>query len=213
MPEKAIPSTLESLKWIYGVVIALSIGEAFTQVVLPAESKVPGIQWDRLPSLCSLLLLVVPFYHGMSRFFCETYDIQKVRPCYGLWLLFDCVVFTIEAALFFVLARSLSKDLWWQFGWTTLILLLLDITWGILTWKFRPSSASDSISWWVRVNLGSMSCLAIVLLVLHECSQWLVVSMIASVLLARTAADYATAWDFYFPTVPMGTMDQRTGNH
>ena len=197
MSERAIPSTVESLQWIYGVVLALSLGEAFTQVVLPPDSTVPGIQWDRLPSLCSVLLLVVPFYHGMSRFFCEMYGTKHIGHHYGLWLLLDCFVFTIEAGLFFVLARSLPKDLWWQFGWTVMILLFLDIQWGSLVWRFR----SSAISWWVIINLWSIPCLATVLFISRSRNSWWAISLVTLILLARTAADYWTGWEFYCPRI------------
>jgi hypothetical protein len=206
MPEKAISSTAESLKWIYGVIIALSIGEAFTQVVLSPGSTLPGIQWDRLPSLCSVILLVVPFYHGMSRYFCEMYDIERIGPRYGLWLLLDCLVFTVEAAFFFILARSLPKGHWADFTLTVLALLFWDVLWGVFVWKYRTSAISS----WVIVNLCTIPLLGAVLLSFRGSTSWWAVSLVSFVILVRVGADYATGWPFYFPTSQKDAIQQST---
>ena len=46
MNEKAIELTVESLRWNYGIIVALSIGEAFKQFLLPSDdADMSGIQW------------------------------------------------------------------------------------------------------------------------------------------------------------------------
>lgn len=198
MSDSPIECTVKSLQWIYAIVIALSIGEAFKQFVPDPDlgQNKRRIRWDRLLFLCSLLILVVPFYHGMTRFFSDMYSKEKIDGCYGIWLLLDCSVFTVEAGLFFVLARSLSKDLWLRFAWTVMVLLVLDITWGGLVWALRPSSISS----WVMVNLLSVPCLAGVMLGFCKSKSWWAVPVTSFVILARTVADYCTGWQFYFPT-------------
>jgi hypothetical protein len=197
MSEHAIESTVKSLQWIYAIVIALSIGEAFKQFVPDPDLSTGnrGIRWDRLPLLCSLLVLVVPFFHGMTRFSSDMYSQDKIGRYYGIWLLVDCSVFTMEAGLFFVLARSLSRDLWLRFAWTVMVLLALDIEWGALVWRLRPSSISS----WVIVNLWSVPCLAVVLWRLHGSKSWWPVLATSCVIFVRTVADYLTGWPFYFP--------------
>ncbi len=197
MSQDAIECTVKSLQGIYAIVIALSIGEAFKQFVPDADlgSDRRAVRWDRLPLLCSLLVLVVPFFHGMTRFLSDMYAQDKIDGYYGIWLLIDCSVFTVEAGLFFILARSLSKDLWLRFGWTVMVLLLLDVAWGVLVWTCRTSSISS----WVIINVLSAPCLAGVLLAFRKnCSSW-AISLASFVILARTVADYSTGWRFYFP--------------
>ncbi len=195
MSEKAVQSSVKSLEWIYGVVLALSISEAFLQFASAPGSKVPGIQWNCLLSLCSFLLLVIPFCHGMSRYFCEIYDREQVDPHYGNWLLVDCTAFTVEAGLFFILAGSLAKDLWLQFAIVVVVLLFWDVLWGALVWKWRTSIISS----WVIVNLCTIPLLVAVLLGFHESTSWWGISLTFLVILARTVADYKTGWEFYFP--------------
>lgn len=195
MSEKAVPSTVESLKWIYGVVIALSITEAFRQFALDGNSTVAGIQWDRFLPLFSLLLLVVPFYHGMSRYFCEMYDPSKIDRHYGLWLLVDSFAFVVEAGLFFVLARSLSRPLWLQFNVAVITLLFGDVLWGVFAWRYRTCS----ISFWVIVNLCTVPFLVAILLVSRNGASWWGMSLASFVILVRAMADYWAGWRFYFP--------------
>jgi hypothetical protein len=48
------------------------------------------------------------------------------------WLNFDCLIFSLEAGLFFVMSRSLSARRWQQFYATIIILLLIDCIWAAL---------------------------------------------------------------------------------
>ncbi len=199
MSDKAMQSTVESLRWIYAVIIALSIGEAFKQFVMdPDHSSKSRVQWDRLPSLLSLLITVVPFYQGMTQWFSVMYSPVQTHQPYGLWLLVDCSAFTLEGGLFFVLARSLPKELWSRFNYGAIALLCLDILWGVLAWICRTSSIRS----WVIVNICAVFILMGVLLIFRRSA--LRPAMLASlvvlmVLLGRTVADYWTGWPYYFP--------------
>ncbi|MBN2316576.1 MAG: hypothetical protein JXM79_21795 [Sedimentisphaerales bacterium] len=192
--KKSVQSTVKSLEWIYGVVLALSISEAFIQFASNPNSEVLGIQWNRLLSLCSFLLLVVPFYHGMSRYFCEMYNSDQINSRYAVWLLFDCIAFTVEAGLFFILTRSLSKNLWLQFVLVIIVLLLWDIIWGAFVWKYR----TNIIRFWVIVNLCTIPLLLTVLFFCKSASWW-GISLTFIVILVRTIVDYRKGWNFYFP--------------
>lgn len=48
------------------------------------------------------------------------------------WLDFDCLVFTVQAGLFFVMSRSLSARRWQQFYGTIMLLLTIDFIWASL---------------------------------------------------------------------------------
>lgn len=192
-----IDSTVGSLQQIYAIVIALAIAEAFMQFVLDPKPSCEqaGIQKERILPLLSLLILVVPFYHGMTRFFCDVYQEDQINDFYGVWLLVDCCVFTVEACLFFILARSLPKDRWLTFYLTVMVLLILDIFWGMLVWCCRTSV----IRYWVIVNLCTLPLLGIILFKFRKSTSWWAISLAFLVVLARTVADYCTGWEFYFP--------------
>jgi fumarate reductase subunit D len=202
MSQEAIECTVRNFQWIYTVVIALSVGEAFKQFVPDRRlrQQKSGVHWDQLPSLLSLLFLVVPFFHGMTRFFHIMYSKEKINELYGAWLLVDCATFTVEAALFFVLARSLPTSLWSQFSVTVMVLLWLDIVWGVFTWKYRTSLISP----WVIVNVCTMPALMGVFLFLRSRKRTPRLAVTASILVLgglviRTVVDYSTGWAFYFP--------------
>jgi len=194
--------TVKSLQWIYTIVIALSIGEAFKQFM---PNGAPGngeakyvIQWDRVAPLLSVLLLVIPFYHGMARWFSTIYCTDEAHQPYGGWLLLDCAAFTVEAGLFFVLARSLDRSLWRRFNWTVAVLLAFDIVWGVLAWGCR----SSSIASWVIVNACMVLILTAALFILRKHKGHPSLSMLLFfllVILVRTILDYWTGWDYYFP--------------
>lgn len=200
MSGDASECTVKSLQWIYTIVIALSIGEAFKQFVPDAKPPKGNyvIQWDRLPPLLSLLLLVLPFYHGMARWLYDMYCTDQVHGPYGHWLLVDCAAFTVEAGLFFVLARSLDKNLWRRFNYTVAVLLAVDIVWGAFMWGCR----SSSINSWVIVNVCTVPILIAALFALRkrkgETSLSILV-LFSVVILVRTILDYWTGWDYYFP--------------
>jgi hypothetical protein len=159
MSEEVIQSTVKSLQCIYAIVVALSISEAFKQLVpYPVSpSKKCGIQWNYLPSLISLLILIVPFYQGMTLWFSNMYCTDQTNQTYSLWLLVDCVAFTVEAGLFFILSRYLPKDLLRRFHCIVIAHLFLDIVWGVFAWKYRTSLISS----WVIVNICTIAFLAV----------------------------------------------------
>ncbi|HPC96172.1 MAG TPA: hypothetical protein PLU87_14600 [Sedimentisphaerales bacterium] len=195
---EAIRSTVTHLERIYGIVIALSINQVFMQFFAPSYPGVCGIQWDRLWSLVSILLPVIPFFHGMGRYLDEMYVRNQPDKCYGYWLLLDCIAFTVEAAFFFALTRYLPPDRWAQFAVAILLLLFCDVLWGAFVWKFR----TPLISSWVIVNLCAIPLLALILACFHRTPSWWPVSLVFGVVLARTIADYSTGWGFYFPRSP-----------
>jgi hypothetical protein len=133
----AIKSTVDSLQAIYTVVLGLSLGEAFMQFVAENGQAEHKIRWDRAVSLLSFLLLIVPFFQGMNRYFFEVYlKPSGLGAQYGSRLLVDCGVFTVEGCLFFVLSRSLSQEKWRRFYVTVLVLLGVDLIWDFRVFHY-----------------------------------------------------------------------------
>lgn len=209
--QDAIRSTVESLQQIYTIVFALAIAEAFRQFVAdradPTEDRT--IHWDRLFALISLLVLVVPFYQGMTQYLFDVYievSERSPRPSpYGVYLLIDCVVFTVESGFFFVLSRSLPGKQWQRFYWTVVVLLVLDVVWGsfvLIRDALNITRNLPDIKWWVILNIVCSVLLIVTILLLRKLCQpesWWgrVVAML--IVTARTVADYITSWDIYFP--------------
>lgn len=139
---------VEDIQSIYTIILALAIAEAFNQAVKetkPAEEKhattlaswFDCVHLSRLISLIVFLLLAAPFFQGNQKYL----YLQYIEPLHqsnppksisALWLNFDCLIFTLEAGLFFVMSRSLSARRWQQFYATIVVLLLLDFIWALM---------------------------------------------------------------------------------
>jgi hypothetical protein len=197
--EAAILSAIESLKLVYTIVLTLSMGEAFRQFVND-DKTVNGdgniIHWDRLIALIAFLFLIIPFTHGMNRYFFSVYVTIKCRPQpYSFYLLLDTVAFTIEAGLFFVMSRSLPKARWHRFFTQAAILLGFDILWGsFVSWSHTPE-----ISGWVLVNACSIPLLLGLLWWRRSSVDWLGPSLGLTIIVVRTVFDYFVARGLYFP--------------
>jgi nucleoside 2-deoxyribosyltransferase len=204
--DAAIHSTIDSLEKIFTIILALAIGEALKQLV-PDDKEFPTehrVDYRRLPALLSFLLLIVPFYHGMLLYFTNIYD-HPPRPAhYGFWLIVDCLAFTIEACLFFILSRSLPPRQWMRFYGAVLWLLVVDVVWAITIHFHRLA-----FLWrWIWLDLGALVIFGAVALFFREPKgegrdqrgvRRAVVWILLALCFVRTAVDYWWNWEIYFP--------------
>jgi O-antigen/teichoic acid export membrane protein len=171
--ELAIRNSIESLRTIFVIILALAIGEAFKQFVSDSAEKPEDrhIHWWRLPALLAFIVLVVPFSHGMARYFFDNYSAAARPKPYAPFLLFDTIV---------------------------IILLSIDIGWGAFTaWHHAP------LMWrWVLVNGTIVPLLLLVLLYRRKHESLTGVVLCAILIVARSVADYWVSFEFYFPPQP-----------
>jgi small-conductance mechanosensitive channel len=141
----------------------------------------------------------------MDRYLFDVYKSDTRPATYGGHLLTDCVVFTLEGSLFFVLARSLSQDKWQRFYSTIIVLLTLDGGWGLLVWQREPSTIKS----WVWLDFIFLILIAIVCFIPSKAKKgvpkypkkaWVRSSVCLLLILARTILDYHYSWTFYFPS-------------
>ena len=194
--DAAILSAVQPLQLMYTFVLSLSVTEAFRQFVSEkaVNAQDPALHKGRWVGLVAFLLLALPFIHGMNRYFFDVYSAPPRPDPYSLYLFIDGVAFTAEAAIFFVLARSLSKARWKTFFTTVVWLLVLDVVWGTFVW----ASHSPQIAPWVLVNACCIPILAVLLrckLLSDRNGPFICLALIA----IRTALDYGLAWKLYFP--------------
>ena len=185
----------------WAIVLILALGEAFKTVV--EEGKF--IHWDRLYSLGSFLLLILPFYQGMNRYLLVTYgDAATLPKPYAPFLV--SAVFMVESALFFVLSRTLRSEEWQHFYWVVLVLLVIDSLW----WSIVPYSPGVRMTLlsgrvllddWTILNLVT-SIFILTLLLLGRRLPYqphLPAAIGTAAMLVRTIFDYLISWNFYFP--------------
>lgn len=138
---------VEDIQSIYTIVLALAIAEAFNQAIKenkPETEKHAAtfanwfdcVHHSRFVSLIVFLLLAAPFFQGNQKYL----YLQYIEPLHlphppksisAAWLNFDCLVFSLEAGLFFVMSRSLSARRWQQFYATIALLLSIDFIWAL----------------------------------------------------------------------------------
>jgi hypothetical protein len=154
----------------------------------------------------SLLITIVPFYQGMSRFLYVTHVVRPVEKpdSRATPMLLDIYVFLLMSCLLFAMGRFLDHPITFFYLWS--ILLGLDIAWDILVWWIqkgrRPTWAGNNfiwlclawLYWWalaffaplpLPLSLEAVAPLTAYGFVLFE--------------IARTIFDYRINWRFYFP--------------
>ncbi len=148
MSTDSVTQIVGNIQSIYTIVLALAIAEAFNQAIKenkPESEKHAAtfMGWfdclhpGRFMSLLVFLLLAAPFFQGNQKYIYLQYIEPLSRPnppksISAFWLNFDCLIFTVEAGLFFVLSRSLSARRWQQFYATIIVLLMVDFAWAAL---------------------------------------------------------------------------------
>jgi hypothetical protein len=148
MTVDSMTQIVENVQSIYTIVLALAIAEAFNQAIKENKPETEKhattfANWfdcmhhSRFISLIVFLLLATPFFQGNHKYL----YLQYVEPLYkphppksisAMWLNFDCLIFTLEAGLFFVMSRSLSARRWQQFYATIVLLFSIDFIWALI---------------------------------------------------------------------------------
>lgn len=184
---------------VFTLLMGLALAEAFRQFAAAPAGAAPArrLAWDRLPALLSLLVLILPFYQGMSRYFFLTYGRVEAMPHpYAAFLCFDSVNFLVESALFFIMTQALPAASWRRFSGAVLTLLMVDCVWvGMSTWLH-----ASPIEPWMLVNIGASAVLLGVLIGVPRQAPPLTVAIgVLLLVLCRSGLDYALSWSFYFP--------------
>ena len=153
---------VENIQSIYTIVLALAIAEAFNQAI--KESKPESekhattvanwfdfLHLERAASLVVFLLLAAPFFQGNQKYLYLQYvePLHQPMPPKSIsagWLNFDCLIFSLEAGLFFVMARSLSARRWQQFYGTIALLMFIDFVWAVME-KSRGAAVPREWVW------------------------------------------------------------------
>lgn len=205
---EAVKDVVRFVEGAFTIVLALAFGESFKQFVAESPLPPPGgspsglgppaIHWDRIGPLLILLLFLLPFFQGMNRYFFVTYgDASALPRPYAVSLIVDGLFFSLEAALFFVMSRSLSPQRWRRFFASVLALLTADSLWAWIAIAWHNSPVEP----WLILNvISGIATLVLLGLCRSEKELRPFVTAIAVVAaLVRTVVDYNAMWSFYFP--------------
>jgi len=192
-PVTHVAHTVAFFQTAFAIVLALALGEALKQFVSDEDER--PLHWDRLPAFVAFILIVFPFFQSMGRHMFTTYlDPATAPPYRPAWLMFDGIVFLVEAALIYVIARTIQPRLWRRFYGAVLLLLAVDIIWaGVSVWRGIP------VGFWVVLDVLLGIVLLGVLWFERGKRETLRPAIICAVAFAlSTAASYLVMTDFYF---------------
>jgi hypothetical protein len=199
MSSSATERSVDSLQRIYAVIVALAVGQAIRLLFsAPADADIFIVAfWEHeaVWPFVSFIFTVVPFYHGMNRHLDRCYIERHATNVQGM-LLFDFVVFFIEASLLFIFASSLHSGLV-AFG-SLAILLGVDTIWALVSHFVHYKTFTPSVRRWAVLNSVAIA-LGGVVVFLEVIRPEGVLIVLALIAVVRSVLDYHGSWEFYFP--------------
>jgi hypothetical protein len=151
----------------------------------------------------SLLVTIVPFYQGMSRFLYATHVVRPIeKPGFrSSPMLLDIYAFLLMSCLLFSMGCFLDDPEMFFYLWTAL--LTLDVIWTITVWRIQKGREPI----WAWNNLIFLIISWIYWRLIHApfLPHWIVkfkpLLSYGFVLfeIGRTFRDYRINWKFYFP--------------
>lgn len=195
-------NSVKQLSELYNVVIGIALSLAIYNTIDKTAAPIP-LKFDTLPNFFTVLVLIVPFYHGAVRHLFATY-VEKggsTRIKSGA-LLADFFLLFIEGCVFVIMASVVSSTI--TLGWVIVGLLVLDSVWGFLAWlAFTGAQAQFAERKWALINVITAAFLTLGLIFLGDRVQDIPTGFQFALLIVasiRTLSDYVFTWDFYFPS-------------
>jgi hypothetical protein len=194
-PLNATERSVNTIQSIYAVVIALAISEATQTFLTGSDGRVDlRAAWllSGAPAFVAFLVTLVPFWHGMNRHLDRCY-LEKTTDVVQGAILFDFVIFLLEAAVLFAAGLSLRSriDTFICLG----LLLVVDMVWAWLSHQIHFPGTKSHAFWWSSINTVTIA-VAVFVFPRPFDGEALVLMALA---LLRSIADYVICWDFYFP--------------
>jgi hypothetical protein len=201
--DDAVAANIKILENFYSFIISFALTQATMKF---ADGWIAdGISMHTLGRgilYISLLITIVPFYQGMSRFLYETHIVRPIEKpnSRSTPMLLDIYAFLLMSCLLFAMGRFLDDPVVFFYLWSSV--LALDIAWAILVWWIqdsrRPIWATNNFCWlflawlywgaldlWAPLPLNGVEPLTTYGFVIFQ--------------IARTLCDYRINWQFYFP--------------
>jgi hypothetical protein len=148
MPDQgSIANTVTFFQGAFTIVLSLALGEALK--AFTSDNQDLPVHWDRVPALLAFLLVFFPFFQSMSHYFYFAYlNPPTALKFYSGFLVFDGVIYMLQAGCFFTMSRSLAPHRWQRFYTTLLILILINICWNVVSY-----SRGVHVVAWLSINV------------------------------------------------------------
>ncbi|MFL5241455.1 MAG: hypothetical protein ACJ8FY_05050 [Gemmataceae bacterium] len=149
--QKAHEKSFDSLQRIHAVIFALAIGEAVKRILTIDDSThtvKPLVEY--LPQFFTLILTIIPFYHGSHRHFDDRYVFNE-RPVNGKYFLFfELLACLLTACVFFWLSLAIKEE---AFFYILTGMLAFNCVWGLIAWAVHGAG-----TWkWSTINIFTVA--------------------------------------------------------
>jgi hypothetical protein len=189
--------SLDNLKALFNVIAGLALVESVKAVI--KYNSVSGnikIEYSYIPLLIALFITIIPFHQGASRYLDNKYITNgaNLRKLDGL---VDLMFFITEGIIFYGAALVISQP---KIFFNMLALMfLIDVIWLGLVY-ISSKDGFQQIKYWLFINT-----IAILILLIFNYGNFITVdfvkwSILSFLLIIRSIFDYASSWEFYWPT-------------
>lgn len=197
--------SVDNLQRLYTFVISLAVAESLRRTLLSATGTAEFVWSNKWLMSLSLIVTVIPFYHGANRYLDATYVTdERAAKRYGLMI--DFFFFFIHAFGMFILALLITNDptliatndTYFFYGLAAL--LALDVVWvTVALFAITDRSAHAELPYkelpyyvWAPINL--VAVIIMYFLIRKMLWDWLLL-----LLFLRSVVDYILAHEFYYP--------------
>jgi hypothetical protein len=191
-----IAKSVRNLENLYAVVVAVALTLAVQQLVIEG-GRSPAFRWSVLWALVGFVVTLVPFYHGSERHLEATFVEAETTELRPLRLLWDFVVLFVEACVLLAIGALVAHPS--SMLVALIVLFLIDIVWGLVAKFFLRSG--ENVWTWAMINSVAAFVFGLLYVLDHTVgiSDLLLSVLIMVTSVARSTADYAFGWTFYFP--------------
>jgi len=201
--------SVDNLQQLYTVVAGLALTNAVGKLVaVPAAvglgSGAPGLspypiefQPAALPMFATLVVTLIPFYHGANRYLDSAYVFkEESHQSPPLAAMVDFLFFLFQAIIFHAMALVLIQPQW--FFWLYIAVLLWDCAWLGFVW-FQSPVLFSPIRNWLVLNVIFAALVFVVTdtpLLAAGTGKWVFAAALSTL---RTVLDYVLSWSVYWP--------------
>lgn len=201
--DKARERSVSNLQRLYTVVISLAITEGLRRLL--SDFSNTGTLPDMYSTIAffSLLVTIIPFYHGANRYLDATY-VTGERTAKSEALMLDFIAIFFEGIVFFILAIMIQNI---KIFFTILAsLYIFDALWVGLTQLTATSDSgkSPNIRIWSAINI--LAAIFLFVSIWSNLLNWdfwptqkIQIIAVGGVAILRTVYDYYSVWNFYYP--------------
>ena len=202
MKSKGLENSVKNLTNLYTVVIGVALSLAIVALV----DKDEGLKSVTLASIMlfvSFVSTLLPFYHGALRHLDDAYIENDNEHIKSSALIIDFILLFLHGIGFVILSLLLSIPS--QFIWVLIMLLSVDVFWGLFVHFGASSLSSNTAEWkWTFINLVFVA-ITILYLVCSDIylkyneNHLKLSTLIMTVCMLRSIVDYVWCRSFYFP--------------